>query len=756
VLLPGSDKPIPRLTNFIYWLGNYRAFKMATRATDRDADRIRQHVLTNYIEPARKRGERSISVRVRDVHDALGLSEAWANVCQAIAGPKFQSLANVQEPKAEGPPVSSTTVFVFDLAAEVFTVPAVEAELSRRFGQPIKDVQYIRAWRLRDGREIALERDRAPAQLWTEADVSPPEQRFSARIYAPTQGRQSGLPSRLNHQPPSGQAPRTVAMIRVGSMAELRDLLEWYDPASASEVSKLARSPANREEVDQVQPNTTPTNLILYGPPGTGKTYATAHEAVRLCDGVAPSDRKELMARYDDLIARGQIAFTTFHQSYSYEDFVEGLRPETLRDSNVEGAAGFRLEPKAGIFRDIATLAEDARKRGGGSRSFDLEGRRVFKMSLGRAGFDDHIYEAAISGGYIALGWGGDIDWSDARYESKEEIRARWRQDNPGAKGTDANVSQVWQLRSVMREGDLVVVSDGNFQFRAIGEIAGPYYFDNSDRQLFNHRRGVRWLAQFDEPLPANTIYGKPFMQRSCYQLQERLVKREALARLVATNEKPGATPPDQFVLIIDEINRANISKVFGELITLIEVSKRLGGPEELTVKLPYSRRQFGVPSNLHIIGTMNTADRSIALLDTALRRRFTFRELMPEPATLSAATTICGVNLVRLLTVMNERIEYIFDREHQIGHAYFMGCRSREDVDQTMRTKIIPLLSEYFYDDWSKVATVLGDVDGKGLFLERTVLLPPAGLNAEHSPEPRYRWGIKTVFDPSCYDQFQ
>jgi 5-methylcytosine-specific restriction enzyme B len=188
----------------------------------------------------------------------------------------------------------------------------------------------------------------------------------------------------------------------------------------------------------------------------------------------------------------------------------------------------------------------------------------------------------------------------------------------------------------------------------------------------------------------------------------------------------------------------------------LIEVSKRLGGPEELTVKLPYSRRQFGVPSNLHIIGTMNTADRSIALLDTALRRRFTFRELMPEPATLSAATTICGVNLVRLLTVMNERIEYIFDREHQIGHAYFMGCRSREDVDQTMRTKIIPLLSEYFYDDWSKVATVLGDVDGKGLFLERTVLLPPAGLNAEHSPEPRYRWGIKTVFDPSCYDQFQ
>jgi 5-methylcytosine-specific restriction protein B len=164
----------------------------------------------------------------------------------------------------------------------------------------------------------------------------------------------------------------------------------------------------------------------------------------------------------------------------------------------------------------------------------------------------------------------------------------------------------------------------------------------------------------------------------------------------------------------------------------------------------------FGVPANLHVIGTMNTADRSIALLDTALRRRFQFRELMPDPDVLAEASEASGVNLVKLLTSFNERIEYLFDREHQIGHAYFIGCQSKSDIDDVMRHKIIPLLAEYFYEDWTKVAAVLGDANGAGQFLERIVLKPPAGFDADDGSEPRYRWSIKVPFGDARYEAFQ
>lgn len=518
-----------------------------------------------------------------------------------------------------------------------------------------------------------------------------------------------------------------------------------------------ASQPDNDSDHNETEPMPTSTNLILYGPPGTGKTYRTAKEAVELCDGSAPDDRAELKARYDTLVEAGQIGFVTFHQSYAYEDFVEGLRPETgSGEGDDEGAAaGFRLEPKRGIFREISALAQQSRRNAGRPTGLDLSGREFFKMSLGRAGSEDHIYDAAIEGNYIVLGWGGEVDWSDPRYDDYQAIFDKWNGLHPGTHGSDGNISQLWRFRSSMKEGDIVIVPDGNSSFRAIGEIVGPYEYAPTDVREYNHRRAVRWLLVLDESLPVETIHDGKFTMRTCYLLKRNRMKIEALSRLLPGNAPASDASPDQFVLIIDEINRANISKVFGELITLIEEDKRIGGTNQTTVKLPYSGDVFGVPDNLHIIGTMNTADRSIALLDTALRRRFTFRELMPEPELLKEAAERTGVPLVGLLCRLNERIEYLFDREHQIGHAYFMNCRTIEDVHETMRHRVIPLLAEYFYEDWNKVALVLGDAEGAGRFLTRTQLTPPAGIQSDGFSEDRWRWQVRDTFDESAYDAF-
>lgn len=499
------------------------------------------------------------------------------------------------------------------------------------------------------------------------------------------------------------------------------------------------------------------SNKILFGPPGTGKTFQTAAQAVLLCDGYVPADRDELKDRYDALMDAGQIAFVTFHQSYSYEDFVEGLRPETDNPAAAEeqtpASGGFRLEPRDGVFREVCALAEQARKSSKQGKSIDLAGRNFFKVSLGRAGEDEFIYDAAIEGGYIVLGYGGEVDWSDPKFEDYQEIFDRWNEIEPETSGNSGNIAQVYCLRGWMKKGDIVIASEGNLKFRAIGEIVGPYEYNPTGIRTYNHRRAVKWHVVLDEALPVETILEGKFSQVSFYNLKTPKLKIEALSRLLAgTAEEQGhSREPDQFVLIIDEINRANVSKVFGELITLLEPDKRLGGNNALRVKLPYSGDTFGVPENLHIVGTMNTADRSIALLDTALRRRFQFTELMPQPELLKE--DVDGLNLQQVLQTLNDRIEYLFDRDHQIGHAYFMECETLEDVDLVMRNKVIPLLAEYFYEDWDKVRQVLGETQDDGAFVVRRKLVPPPSSNEDYA-EDRFRFVVREEFGAPAYQQ--
>jgi len=506
----------------------------------------------------------------------------------------------------------------------------------------------------------------------------------------------------------------------------------------------------------------TPTNLILHGPPGTGKTYQTASEALRLCGEDVPDNRDEIMAAYNRLRAENRIEFVTFHQSTSYEDFVEGRQPTT--EGSDEGlGTGFRLETVPGIFRRISRRAAGATALLSGERAITLEGRQAFKMSIGRAGdpADEHLFTTAIEEGCMLIGW-ENIDFGDDKfsdpYEILEACRERGtREGEPNLQS--GQVNQVHIFRNQVQVGDIIVVSKGNSRFRAIGEVTGEYEYAPADGVRYSHRRGVNWLWVDEDGLPVSEINDKTFSMSSIYKLSADRLKVSALERFMNSGEEHkgdrGASLP--FVLIIDEINRANISKVFGELITLIEPDKRLGMPNALTVRLPYSGEEFGVPSNLHILGTMNTADRSIALLDTALRRRFEFREMLPQPQieAMRDAGNRCGLDLPTILTVLNERIEYLYDREHQIGHAYFVNCATREEVDAVMRYKVIPLLAEYFFEDWSKVAAVLGDDTSeegplRGGFMNRDVLRAPPGMT-DGDDMLRFRWSLRE--GPFAYD---
>ena len=536
------------------------------------------------------------------------------------------------------------------------------------------------------------------------------------------------------------------------------NLCRSYTPFDLSE-HELVNARESREPPVPISP----TNLILYGPPGTGKTYCTAAEAIRLCGEAVPRNHENPIQTYRRLLTAGRIEFVTFHQSMSYEDFVEGRQPVTgTEEGDDTVSTGFRLETLPGIFRRIVRRAETSRGRPPAGGAVTIKDRQVFKMSIGEASNpeDAHLFEEAIKDNYTLLGF-EDIDWSDGKYADWKAIIEACKAHGEIEGHTQVNarsgaVQMPFIFRNRVRQGDIVIVSKGNLLFRAIGKFTGDYEFHPRSGGGYAHRRAVHWLWLDKQGVPVSEIYSRRFTQKTIYGLSTDDLKVPALERYLNSQHTDASDEPEAFVLIIDEINRANISKVFGELITLIEPDKRLGQPNELKVRLPYSGDDFGVPSNLHILGTMNTADRSIALLDTALRRRFTFREMMPDPDLLKDTAKACELDLPQILSTINERIEYLYDREHQIGHAYFINCTSRADVDEVMRRKVIPLLAEYFFEDWEKVAAVLGDAashDGsiEGGFLNCSVLKAPPGLE-EGDALPRYRWEVRSEDDGFDY----
>lgn len=391
-----------------------------------------------------------------------------------------------------------------------------------------------------------------------------------------------------------------------------------------------------------------PLNQILYGPPGTGKTYATIEAALEILDPAFldshRGDRPTLKKRFDEFIASGRARFVTFHQSFAYEDFVEGLRAE----SGPDGQPRYTVQP--GVFK---ALCEDA--------ATSSESPAVAPPGPFRVG-------QRFGSGYTV------------RRSTPDVLEL----EKPNGRALELGMGLLRTLVDLVSEGSI-----------SIADIRGSQVFE----KLPDTRLEPYLVNGYNNILPA---------------LVSHLIDGPRSEPSSSTIGAPISADvfPAPRVLIIDEINRGNVARIFGELITLIEPSKRAGAAEALSTVLPYSKQSFSVPGDVHIIGTMNTADRSLASVDIALRRRFAFREMVPDLSVLRGVE-VDGLDLAALLEAMNARIEALLDREHRIGHAYFMPLLNDPSLDRLasiFRLQILPLLQEYFFEDWERVGQVLND----------------------------------------------
>lgn len=452
---------------------------------------------------------------------------------------------------------------------------------------------------------------------------------------------------------------------------------------------------ATDESVTDVELNT-----ILYGPPGTGKTYHTAIYAVAIIENkelaeIEQEDYAEVLARYNDYKANGQISFTTFHQSYGYEEFIEGIKPVVVVDEDSDEQSDVQYAVLPGVFKDFCEKATRLTNSSQVASYAINKNPNIWKVSLEGTG-DNPTRTECLENNHIRIGWdsyGKDItDETDFSSEG-------------GKKPLNAFINR-------MRVGDVVLSCYTATTIDAIGIVAGEYEW-HDEYQHYKRLRKVNWIVKNIEEDIMEITNGITMTMPSVYRFSS--ITLNDVLRIVdkyKTIQTPDNISKKNYVFIIDEINRGNISKIFGELITLIEPSKRLGEDEEMEVILPYSGKPFGVPNNVYIIGTMNTADRSIATIDTALRRRFYFKEMLPNPDVLKDVY-VEDISISELLTRINKRIAVLYDREHTIGHAYFMSLKASPTIDalaKIFENNIIPLLQEYFYEDYEKIRLVLGD----------------------------------------------
>lgn len=493
----------------------------------------------------------------------------------------------------------------------------------------------------------------------------------------------------------------TIELEKIKKLKVVRDIIGPYEKSNASKIIKdsieaakelvpfyeyilsereLRLSKNAEEEMKGIKPE---LNTILYGPPGTGKTYNTVIYAVAICENkniedVQSEEYEKVLYRYNELKKEGRIAFTTFHQSFGYEEFIEGISPIIFEDNSDDCSGNIEYKIKSGIFK---SFCEETEKITIKNDKFSInKDATIWKVTVG-----SKVQNDCFVNNYIRIGFGIND------------------------KGTKEFVNQI-------NEGDIIITTDGNrknIRGIAIATSDEAYKLENTESD--STTRDVMWLVR-DINDDVTILNGNKWLQRKTVSRLPNMNIKDLMEFAIKKNVELKETHIEKnngsYVFIIDEINRGNISKIFGELITLIEDTKRKGMTEEMSTILPYSGSLFSVPSNVYILGTMNTADRSIALMDTALRRRFQFVEMMPDTDILKNVT-VEGVEIAPILKKINERITFLYDREHTIGHAFFIkliGSPNINTLGSIFEKSIIPLLQEYFYEDYQKIQLVLGD----------------------------------------------
>ncbi len=426
-----------------------------------------------------------------------------------------------------------------------------------------------------------------------------------------------------------------------------RASLKKYNEYLTSNKTNNLNSTQNIKKMESNNLLSKKNQIILYGPPGTGKTYNTDKIIQNFLDG-----NKDLLTKNESINLNGvNLKFITFHQSFAYEEFIEGLKPIS-GEKKSELERDYKVE--SGCFKEFCEKAIN-----------DV----LIDSEVGLKSVDN--FEAAI-------------DKLKEEISEKEEIELK-TETNAKFKVSYRN-GRTFRIKpeSSNSENDYPANIENikalYFKTKELSEIYNPSYVKGILNYMIKH----------------NYIEENKKELRNIYEDLTKEQRRELFE---------GAQP---YFLVIDEINRGNISKIFGELITLLEKDKRLGNEDELIVELPYSKEKFGIPPNVYLIGTMNTSDKSIASLDIALRRRFGFIEILPNSDLIS--NDIEGFNLRSLFENLNGRIEFLLDKDHLIGHSFFRKVTSKEEIKDIFVSEILPLLEEYFYGDIEKLRLVLGD----------------------------------------------